>query len=171
MNLLFIPALFAHDYIGLTFRSMVVLSFWFFIVVACFIDLYFGIQKSKKLADFKTNSYGLRETIKKIMQYWAFMTFALMLDFGLSGLLLIKDQYPVLKLFEIPIVSFLVFVFVVATEYFSVKENIEAVKKGAVISPRTMKTLFKLIKALGTDKMNDLLEALQKAELMEDENG
>lgn len=92
---------------------------WAVVVVAMAIDLYFGIQKSKEIGEFKTHSYGLRQTVKKAIYYLALMVFMLLMD-TLNPLGYFVDFLNI-----VPIASMLGAVVLGYTEFISVREKAE----------------------------------------------
>lgn len=116
-------------------KLIVIFVAWGIVLTACGIDLYFGIKKSKTVGEFKTHSYGLRQTVKKVIYYLALMTFMLLLD-GLNPLGLVNDTLNLM-----PLASILGGIVLVWTEFISVKEKAEEkyVKRTANVANELMK--------------------------------
>ncbi|HBG40439.1 MAG TPA: hypothetical protein DDW85_03360 [Porphyromonadaceae bacterium] len=164
MRLLFITQLLSKDYGSLMIEFGITVSFWVLIILASMIDLWAGIKASKTVGNFKTNSHGLRQTGKKILEYLALMLLALFIDFGLSGLALIKDVLPFLNLFSIPVISIICFVGIIVTEGLSIKENLEISRGGKIISENAVDLLVSIIKGLDDKRAKPIIEALKKTE-------
>lgn len=106
-----------RDFDKLLMQLTVVFLAWIIVILAIGIDLYFGIQKSKKLQVY-THSYGLRKTSEKTVQYLAFMFFMLFLD-------ILNPMWVYLKYTALPIASLFGAIVLVYTEWKSVKEKSE----------------------------------------------
>lgn len=105
----------SRDYDKLLMQLTVVFVAWIIVIFAIGIDLYFGIQKSKKQKIY-THSYGLRKTSEKTVQYLAFMFFMLFLD-------ILNPMWVYLKYTALPIASLFGAIVLVYTEWKSVKEK------------------------------------------------
>lgn len=170
MNLLFIQSLLDKNYDLLLVKLGIVVLFWVLILVASLIDLRFAIRTSRALGNFKTNSWGLRKTGRKIVEYWTLMLLALFVDVGLSCFVLVKDILPILSIFQIPWISIGLFISILVTEIISVKEKIE-IRKGATVIPQhTVDLIVNIVKKLGDngqDKLSALADLLKKEETEE----
>jgi len=60
-------------------RMMVIVGTWFFILLACFVDLWSGISTAKAIGQ-KVYSSGLKKTLTKFFDYWKVCAFAWMFD-------------------------------------------------------------------------------------------
>lgn len=128
---------------------------WALVLIAVCIDLFFGIRKSKEVGEFKTHSFGLRQTVKKVIYYMAFMTFMLMAD-GLNPL-----GYYVEFLNIVPITSVFGALVLVYTEFISVKEKAEEkyVKRTASVANDLIKLAVENVEV-----MDKLKEQIHKKE-------
>lgn len=166
MNILFIPSLFEHDYVMFFVKTGIMVSLWIFVMIACFIDLRTGIKATKASGSFKTHSFGLRRTGRKIREYWTLMLLALFIDFALSSLALMKHIFPWLAIFQLPFVSMGLFIGVMITEIISVKENIEKAKGAQIIPPQTVELMSNIMSALGDNgeqKLSALAQLLKES--------
>jgi len=136
--------------------------FWVLVFVASFIDLRTGIAASKAKGEFKTTSSGLRQTLRKDMEYMAMMFIAFLLDFSLSYLTSISDLVGLFGLFKVPLCSLGMLIFILVTEYISVKENIEKKKGSPIIPKKTVDLVSDLIGAYGEEKLTEALKFLKK---------
>lgn len=96
-------------YITLTF-SVFVLVF-----IAVLVDLYFGIQKSKKNGSF-VHSYGLKRTISKTLEYMAMVFMFFLIDF-------LNPMWFILTFPKVPILSIIAGIIIIVIEWISVKES------------------------------------------------
>lgn len=164
MNLLFIPTLLNGDYKTLFIKISIIVLFWILILIAVLIDLHYGIKASKATGIFKTHSYGLRKTGRKLLEYWTIMLLAFFVDFGLSCLQLAETTFSVFHLFTVPFLSIGLFVGILITEIISVKEKIEKVKGGELIPKSTINVISEVLEKLGEggeDKLKALAEILK----------
>lgn len=60
-------------------RVSVTLLCWFFVICACALDFWSGVNTAKSIGE-RLMSHGFRRTITKIGDYWRVMFFALMFD-------------------------------------------------------------------------------------------
>lgn len=88
------------------------------IILASTIDLRYGRLASKTLGVFRTTSYGLRKTVRKLKDYLTFLAFAAMID-GCASFF-----------FDAPFCAALITIGVVFIEGLSVREKISAINKG-----------------------------------------
>ena len=161
MKFLIIPTIIERDYEMVTIKIMIMSVFFILVIIATLIDLYTGIQASKKRGTVRTRSYGLRKTGRKLLEYWALLLMAGIVDIGLSALGLVADTVTILKVFTVPLVSIGVFVGIVVTEALSVKENLELSKGSAVIPKKTAILLAEITEQLG-EGGDEKLKALAK---------
>lgn len=103
------------NYDAILMQLMVVFLCWIIVLCSIGIDLYFGIQKSKK-ENVYTHSYGLRQTTFKSLQYLAFMCFMLFLD-------ILNPIWAYFNLIALPLVSIFGAIVLVYTEWKSVHEK------------------------------------------------
>lgn len=109
------------DYINGLFDSiilkLIIIFFtWLVVLVAVGIDLVFGIKKSKKNGEF-THSFGLRQTVQKVVNYLAMMLFMLLFD-SINPLGLIHQNFNVL-----PLASVIGCLILTWIEFISVREK------------------------------------------------
>lgn len=156
-----IPALLEMDFEQATIKIMIMCVFFVLIIIATLIDLCTAISASKRRGCFKTRSYGLRKTGRKLLEYWALMLMASIVDFGLSAFGLVADSVSFFKIFSVPIVSIVVFVGIIITEALSVKENMEMSKGADVIPKKTYAVIAEIVEALG-ENSEDKLKVIAK---------
>lgn len=161
MKLLMIPALLERDFEQATIKIIIMCVFFVLIIIATLIDLRTAITASKRRGSFKTRSYGLRKTGRKLLEYWALMLMASIVDFGLSAFGLVADSVYFFKIFSVPIVSIGVFVGIIITEALSVKENMEMSKGADIIPKKTYAVIAEIVEALG-ENSEDKLKAIAK---------
>lgn len=161
MKILMIPALLEQNYEQVVIKMMILCVFFVLIIIATLIDLRTAISASKRRGCFKTRSYGLRKTGRKLLEYWALMLMASIVDFGLSAFGLVAGAVPFLKLFSVPIVSVGVFAGIVITEGLSVKENMEVSKGADIIPKKTFAVMAEIIEILG-ENSDEKLKAIAK---------
>lgn len=68
-----------NDINSLIAKLYIVFFTWLVVLIAIAIDLYHGIKKSKSLGEY-THTYGLRQTVQKIINYLSMMLFMLLFD-------------------------------------------------------------------------------------------
>lgn len=110
MTHIFINSFINGDKLSLYGKLELVLIMWAIVLVAIMLDLIAGLRKANRLGELHT-SYGFRRTVTKAVQYYGFMSFALLFDL-LSSLVL-----------PMPYVSMLASVFLVFIEAKSVFEK------------------------------------------------
>lgn len=105
------------DYDAIFLKLIVISIAWGAVLISILIDLYFGIQKAKKLNELRS-SEGYKRSIEKFRLYYATMAFAFIFD----ALIPISFffQFP---LSAIPFISILGAVALILTEYKSVREK------------------------------------------------
>lgn len=160
MNLLFIPALLEGDYRTFFIKLSLVLALWIIVVVGVSVDLKTGIAASKRLGCFKTTSKGLRQSFKKLTEYFNYLTIGLLFDMVLSYLTTLTDLCSLFGLFKIPLFTIFIVVALLIIEFISVKENNEKGQK-ALVTPELVNKALDLISALGPDKMKAVAEILK----------
>lgn len=164
MTLLFIPSLLSGDYRTFFTKISIIAFFWVLVFIASFIDLRTGIKASKSQGCFRTTSSGLRQTLRKDMEYMAVMFIAFLLDFALSYLSNLSEIIGILGIFSVPILSILALIFIIVTEGISVKENIEKKNGSAIIPKETISLMAELIDTLGEDKLKAVAELIKNKE-------
>lgn len=107
------------DFAMLWIKLFIVFGAWLCILVAMIIDLYFGIQKSKKISE-HTSSEGLRRSVHKVVYYYSMMTFALLFD-AINPL----TFYLPIPLSSIPVITIIFAMALIYTEAKSVREKAE----------------------------------------------
>lgn len=128
-----------------------ILAMWGIVIVAVAIDLYFGLRKSKEMGDFKTHSYGLRLTVKKLLYYLALMAFMLLID-------CLNPLGHYIELIKImPIASPLGAIALVVTEFISVREKAEAkyVKRTTMVTNELIKLAIDNVEVM--EKLKELI--------------
>ena len=164
MNLLFIPSLLQGDMKSFLFKLSIVFLLWLIVFVASMVDLKTGIDGSKRLGCFKTTSRGLRQTVKKDLQYIMLLLVGLLFDFVLSYLSTLSDLIPLFGVFRIPIFSLLGVLVILIIEGISVKENLDKGKTKEIISPELITSALDIIGILGDDKVKAIAELLKQKE-------
>lgn len=139
------------DWSALIGQLHVVLFTWFIVMLSIGIDLYYGIQKSKKSGMF-IHSYGLRRTSTKVVQYLSFMLFMLFFD----ALNVFWIYFDVQK---IPIASIFGAIVLVYTEGKSVREKTsEKFRKAIAENPAEIVEFIKDNKKLLKELTQDIKE-------------
>lgn len=164
MNLLFIPSLLSGDYKTFFLKFLIVVGLWILIFVATMIDLRTGIKASKARGNFRTTSKGLRQTLNKYKEYTSIMAIAFIVDFALSYLCTLESIFSFFGLFRVPLFSVIAFLFIVITEWISVKENIEKKKGAPIISKEIVDLTAELVAELGDDKIKAIVKLLKEKE-------
>lgn len=158
MTILFIPALLSHDTQGFCTKLGIVVVLWLIVIFASMVDLITGIQASKRLGTKRTNSWGLRRTINKDLQYLGVLMSLLFIDIATSALA------PYISIFEVPICSVAGVVCMACIEFLSVKENSQ---KGVSEEDNHLDEVERLakdlVKSLGSDKAKTVIEVLQNS--------
>ena len=162
MQLLFIPSLLAGDMPTFFLKLAIVFLLWIIVFIASIVDLKTGIDASKRLGSFKTTSKGLRQTIKKNLQYIMLLFVGLLFDFVLSYLSTLSDILPILGMFRIPIFSLLGVLVILIIEAISVKENLDKGKDKEMISPELLNMALDIINTLGDDKIKSITQLIAK---------
>lgn len=79
MKLLFIQSFLNEDYHAFKHKIAVVGFVWLLVAIAIIIDLISGVRKAKERGEMRT-SYGFKQTVNKVVLYYTFMLFALLID-------------------------------------------------------------------------------------------
>lgn len=108
---LFIHSLLAGDYVALQVKLAIVAIMWLLVAVAIVIDLFSGVRKAKERGELRT-SVGFRQTVSKVVQYYAFLMFAFLFDCLLMLILTVFDvaESRILPFSTIACSCFLVFI-------------------------------------------------------------
>jgi len=146
------------------FKLSIVFLLWLIVFIASMVDLKTGIDGSKRLGCFKTTSRGLRQTVKKDLQYIMLLLVGLLFDFVLSYLSTLSDLIPLFGVFRIPIFSLLGVLVILIIEGISVKENLDKGKTKEIISPELITSALDIIGILGDDKVKAIAELLKQKE-------
>ena len=148
------------DFAMLWIKLFIVFGAWLCILVAMIIDLYFGIQKSKKIGE-HTSSEGLRRSVHKVVYYYSMMTFALLLD-AINPL----TFYLPIPLSSIPVITIIFAMALIYTEAKSVREKAED-----KLRRRTDDSVKELIDAFKNreDLFKNALDHLQNEKNKQDE--
>lgn len=107
------------DYAGILQKLIVVSMAWGGVLIAILIDLFFGIQKARKLNELRS-SEGYKRSIEKFVFYYASLFFALLFD----ALLPISFFFS-FPLSAIPFITILAATALILTEFKSVREKAE----------------------------------------------
>ena len=162
MELLFIKAILDKNWYELWVKLGYEGLAWLLILFACFIDLKTGIQASRANGVFKTSSYGLRQTMKKFKDYMDVMLIALATDVVLSIFNTMSDKFSILAIFNVPIVTIIIFIYTMATELISVIENKKKSKGKPIYTPEAIDAIDDIAGVLGVDGISKLAEQVKK---------
>lgn len=116
--LLFIPEFISGDYSKIIQKMCVEGVIWIIVLVAMIIDLHYGIRKAKSQNEY-ISSHGIKRTVYKFKDYYSALLYALLGDILLS----VFTYYLPFPLSIVPIVSIIVGLLLVWTEFKSVKEK------------------------------------------------
>lgn len=78
-QLLIVQSLLSGDFQTARLNAAIIGIMWLLIAVAIIIDLFSGVRKARERGEMRT-SYGFKQTVNKVVLYYAFMLFALMFD-------------------------------------------------------------------------------------------
>lgn len=109
-QLLIIQTLLMGNYETARIDAAIIGVMWLLVAIAIVIDLLSGVRKARERGEMRT-SYGFKQTVNKVVLYYAFMLFALMFD--CIGMFF----YP------LPIVTFICAAFLIFIEGKSVFEK------------------------------------------------
>lgn len=118
MILLFIPEFISKDYGTIIQKMCVEGVIWVIVLLAMIIDLHYGIKKAKIQNEY-ISSDGFKRTVYKFKDYYSALLYALLGDILLS----VFTYYLPFPLSIVPIVSIVVGLLLVWTEFKSVKEK------------------------------------------------
>ncbi len=76
---LIIQTLLTGDYQTARIDAAIIGIMWLLVAIAIVIDLFSGVRKARERGEMRT-SYGFKQTVNKVVLYYAFMLFALMFD-------------------------------------------------------------------------------------------
>lgn len=158
MNLLFIPTLLAGDYRTFFIKMCLEFGLWLIVVVAALIDLNTGIKASKAIGCSRTTSRGLRQTFKKIAEYFTYLSIAFLFDFAFSYLTTLTDIFSVLGLFKIPVFTLATMLALLVVEWISVRENLDKARGKKLISPEAYNTILDLAGSLAPEQWKAVAE-------------
>ena len=74
-----IHSLLRGDYSTVRIDALIIGIMWLLVACAIILDLFSGVRKAKERGEMRT-SYGFKQTVNKVVLYYAFMLFALMFD-------------------------------------------------------------------------------------------
>lgn len=118
MTLLFIPEFISKDYAAIIQKMCVEGVIWGIVLVAMIIDLHYGIKKAKNQNEY-ISSQGFKRTVYKFKDYYSALLYALLGDVLLS----VFTYYLPFPLSIVPVISIVVGLLLVWTEFKSVKEK------------------------------------------------
>ena len=130
MNLLFIKSLIGRDWDRLHELSLVLVIFYICVLGAILIDLWGGIDRAKRQNILRT-SFGFRQTIKKVKDY-----------FSVLMLFTIADVVASIW-FTLPFFTAIGTVGIILVEARSVYENKKEINKGIKDLPETILRILK----------------------------
>lgn len=78
-HFLIIQTLLTGDYVTARIDAAIIGIMWLLVAIAIVIDLFSGVRKARERGEMRT-SYGFKQTVNKVVLYYAFMLFALMFD-------------------------------------------------------------------------------------------
>lgn len=78
-QLLIIQTLLMGNYETARIDAAIIGVMWMLVATAIVIDLFSGVRKARERGEMRT-SYGFKQTVNKVVLYYAFMLFALMFD-------------------------------------------------------------------------------------------
>lgn len=67
------------NYDAARLQAAIIGIMWLLVAIAICIDLFSGVRKAKERGEMRT-SYGFKQTVNKIVLYYAFMLFSLLFD-------------------------------------------------------------------------------------------
>ncbi|WP_165045125.1 phage holin family protein [Dysgonomonas sp. ZJ709] len=116
---LFIQSFLTGDFVSLRFKLAIVGIMWLIVAIAIIIDLFSGVRKAKERGEMRT-SVGFRQTVTKVVQYYAFLAFAFLFD---CMLMLILSAFGVEEVRVLPFSSIAACCFLVFIEWKSFMEK------------------------------------------------
>ena len=148
MDLLFINYIFKGDAHGI--------AMWFFVVgivalipnIASLFDLKTGINASKRLGQFITTSFGLRETIKKDKDYMIYFVLMMLIDSCLSFFI------------DFPVLCVICAIAETAIELYSVRENMQKGRTKEDTPADPISKMQQLVSLIGPDKAQEVFNIL-----------
>ncbi|WP_321437244.1 hypothetical protein [uncultured Bacteroides sp.] len=148
MKLLFINYIFHNDTHGIAMWFLVVGLMALIPNIASLFDLKTGINASKRLGQFKTTSFGLRETIKKDKDYMIYFVLMMLIDSCLSFFI------------DIPILCIVCAIAETAIELYSVRENMAKGRSKEETPADPLGMMQQLVSVLGQDKAQQVFNIL-----------
>lgn len=130
MKLLFIPSLIGRDWDRLHDLSLVLVVFYICVLGAILIDLWSGIDRAKRENILRT-SFGFRQTIKKVKDY-----FSVLMLFSIADV--VASVW-----FSLPFFSAIGTIGIIFVEARSVYENKKDVNKGIKDLPEAIARILK----------------------------
>lgn len=144
--LLFISYLLIADYQRIATWLLVAALLAFIPNIASFIDLITGIKASKRLGNFRTTSFGLRQTISKDRDYMTYYFLMLLIDCCLSFFI----DFPVMCIF-CAIAETII-------EVISIRENMH---KGRKNTHDPIEMMQSIATAYGQDKAQKIFDIIK----------
>lgn len=155
--MLFIKSVIDGDYSGIINNLQICGGMGLVVLLAIIVDLISGVRKAKQIGLART-SIGLRETVKKIIQYFTVMLFGIMLDTLIS------------KITGWPYVTMALCVGLVIIEGISVWEKAEAkLKKKITNNVGDIASILQNVK--DRDALLKVIGNILKENTKEDSNG
>lgn len=143
MELLFINCIIEQNWVRLKSLALILVVFYVCILIAIFVDLCSGVERSKRQGELRT-SYGFRQTIYKIKDYYSVIMLFTLADIVAS------------VWFTMPFFTALGTIGMVFIEAKSVYENKKDLSKGIKDLPHALLHILK-----NKDKAEELLEFLE----------
>ncbi len=157
MNVLFISYLLAGDSSKIATWLLVAAVLAFIPNIASFIDLITGIKASKRLGNFQTTSFGLRQTISKDRDYMMYFFLMFLIDCCLSFFI------------DFPVMCILCAMAETIIEVISIRENMH---KGRTDTHDPIAMMQSIATAYGQDKADKIFNIIkQQEEKSNDNNG
>lgn len=162
MTVLFINELLHKQWYELFVKLGIQALAWVLVLTACLIDLKTGIKASRVKGIFKTNSFGLRQTMKKFKDYMDVLLMAFITDIFLSVFVILSDEFSFLKIFDLPLITIVIFVYTMATEFISVLENKRKAKGAQIYTPEAIDAINDIAKTIGVENIAKLAELVKE---------
>lgn len=162
MTILFIRSLIEGDWTTLFMKFGFQALAWVLVLIACLIDLRTGLKASKANGVFRTSSFGLRQTLKKFKDYMDVLLMAFICDLFLSIFVVIADDFSFLKIFSLPLVTIVVFIYTMATEFISVLENKRKARGRPIYTLEAIDAINDLSQLIGVDGVEKLAKMVKR---------
>ncbi len=153
--MLFISYLLSGDNAKIAVWLLVAAALAFPPNIASLIDLITGIKASKRLGNFKTTSYGLRQTISKDRDYMMYFFLMFLIDCCLSFFI------------NFPVMCILCAIAETIIEVISIRENMQ---KGRTDTHDPIALMQSIATAYGQDKADKIFNILKQKEDNSNEN-